>query len=105
MIDERFSAAAFARAGWGSDKARSLSIELQNEILWRIHSLAAPEMIEIVKTLNELGHNLDVYSEGVGEFHYRDLSPEIGFEYKLLVALDLVVSVGYPYTVQPDDLE
>ena len=44
MIGERFSAAAFASAGYGTDKARMLSKELVTEIQQQLDAAIAPAM-------------------------------------------------------------
>ena len=102
MIDDRFSAAAFERAGYGSAQARRLSKELETEIQEELDSVIGPAMHGVIAKLNLLGHNLsESGDQRPGEKVFRE--PLKGDEQHdtFLVALHVVFSIGYPETVDP----
>lgn len=99
MIDERFSAKAFCDAGFGSEKARALSRQLQDAIAQGLSESLANEMNSVITQLNALGHHLEPYGPQTADAkHFREQDPDKAQAFKFLVALDLVVSVGYPQT-------
>ena len=100
VIDERFSAAAFRNAGFGSPEARYLSKQLQLEIQNDLDVVIEPAILEVINKLKALGHNLDVVGELLpGDKEFQEPSENQDQRYKFLVALDIVISVGYPETV------
>jgi hypothetical protein len=100
MINDRFSAAAFERAGYGSDMARHLAKELQTAIQEELDNVIEPAMLGIIAKLNSLGHNLSAVGElRPGDKQFREPLNDDKQHYKFLVALDVVISVGYPQTV------
>lgn len=100
MIDHRFSADAFEKAGFGSAEARRLSKQLQLEIQTQLDQSIEPVVLEIIAKLNSLGHKL--VPDGLlqpGDKQFRERLDNNNQHHKFLVALDVVVSVGYPDTV------
>jgi hypothetical protein len=99
MLDKKFSAEAFAAAGFGTKEARALAKEMQHEIVEELDNQLEQALALIIQKLNALGHDLQPYGQQLpGEKHYRETyggSPE---RYKFLVAVDTVVTVGYPHT-------
>jgi len=107
MIDERFSAVAFEKAGYGSKAARCLSEELSNEVEEELDIVLQPAMLQVIAKLNALGHKLIPFEEQLPNHkHFREpLLNGPWPHYKFLVALDVIISVGYPETVDKNPLE
>ncbi len=99
MIDERFSVKKFVKCGWKTKESRVIANELTQEIQKELHKVLKPAFEDIIQKLNALGHNLKLYEEDEpANYHYREYSSEDSENYKTLVALDTVVTVGYPET-------
>lgn len=98
MLDERFSKTAFEAYGWNSEESRLLCGELDAVIHEQLLKILKPAMIEIVNQLNAMGHALVDVSDDMGDaIHYREpLEPSLGSGYKMIVAVDLTLTVGYP---------
>ncbi|WP_156397860.1 MULTISPECIES: hypothetical protein [unclassified Duganella] len=104
MIEQRFSAEAFAKAGVGTPEARELSKQLRTAILEHLEPALAASMRSVIDHLNSMGHKLAPYGpQLVGDKHYRELSRDGPDGYRFLVGLDAVVSVGYPHTTDAGD--
>ena len=98
MLDERFSAFAFASCGIDSKEARLLADLLAEEIQKEMQDVIARHCKSIIQRLNAMGHNLKPEVITLGELSYRDdYEDETGYHCKLRVALDLVVSTGYAH--------
>lgn len=103
MIDKRFSAEAFARAGYGTKNARILSRELQDEVQKNLDAVIQPAILDVIDKLNALGHCLAPVGELMpGDKFFSEPRQDDNTKYKLVVAVDVVISVGYPDTVDPD---
>lgn len=103
MIDERFSVEAFARAGYGTKMARALSRELQVELQKQLDVVIQPAVLEVIERLNILGHHLAPVGELLpGDKQFREPRSEDDPRYRFLVAVDVVITVGYPDTVDKD---
>jgi len=86
----------FSKLGLGSAEALTLSKELSDCISERLHIILLNEMKEIIKELNEVGHNLKEYYEPMlGDISYRDDSNNGDYKCKLRIGLDTIVSVGF----------
>lgn len=104
MIDERFSADAFARAGYGTKQARALSRDLQDEVQKYLDTVIQPAILDVIDRLNALGHRLSPAGELLpGDKQFSESCSGDDKRYKFLVAVDIVVSVGYPDTVDKDE--
>ena len=104
MIDERFSSSAFASCGLDSDEARALADLLVEEVQKELQGVVDTKFADIVRRLNEMGHNLEEEQVGLGELSYRDdYEDDQGYHCKLRVALDLVISTGYAHLSDPND--
>lgn len=104
MIEQRFSAVAFAKAGAGTTEARELSKQLRDAILEELEPALNATMQSVIAQLNSMGHSLAPYGpQTVGDKHYREQSLDEPGGYRFLVALDAVVSVGYPQTTDGGD--
>jgi len=104
MIDQKFSANAFAKAGFGTPEARELCRQLQQAVLAELDSALSTSWQSVIEQLNLLGHNLKPYGpQSAGERHYREPNTEESSHYKFLLALDTVISVGYPHTTDGID--
>ena len=100
MIDERFSKQSFQAAGWNTDRAAQLSEQLGEEVQRRLMAGIRSEFGKIIQTLNAMGHDLQpVANQNDDGIHHRDFS-ESGDErkYAMILALDLVITAGYPYS-------
>ncbi|UUZ49282.1 hypothetical protein LP420_02385 [Massilia sp. B-10] len=99
MIDDKFSATAFAAAGQGTPEARALSQLLQAQLQAEAEPFIGAAMNTIVEKLNAMGHRLKPYGpQAPGEKHFHEYPDSEDKNYKFLVALDLVITVGYPET-------
>lgn len=98
MIDERFSKQAFEAVGWNTEASRVLCGQLDAEVHVLLMDLLKPAMQDIVNRLNSMGHALvDVSQELGDDIHYRQpTGTSLTGRYKMLLAADLVVTVGYP---------
>ena len=98
MIDEKFSQEAFESLGLDTPEANKLAQELAKEVQNEIHEVLYPAFQQIIEKLNKMGHNLKLYEDVIpGDIAYRDDSNDNGhYKCKLRVALDTVVSTGYP---------
>jgi hypothetical protein len=104
MIDERFSASAFEAHGVDTEEAMKLADALAEEIQQELHTVIEPKLRDIVKKLNAMGHHLKLYEEpNPGDISFRDdAETESGYNCKLRVAFDSVVSTGYAHLIDPD---
>jgi len=101
MIDDRFSAKAFEAYGLNSEGAGELACQLAEEVNQELHKVILPKLMEIIDTMNAMGHNLRLYEEPKpGDISFRDDSEgAFGYECRLRIALDCVVSTGYAHLV------
>lgn len=100
MLDERFSASAFEKLGINTEEARLLANLLADEVLKEMQKIVEPQFSKIITRLNEMGHNLKPEAIAPGELSYRDdWEDDQGYQCKLRVALDLVVSTGYAHLI------
>jgi hypothetical protein len=100
MIDERFSRQSFDSEGWNTEASRTLCGQLDAEIHLALMALLVPAAREIVDKLNSMGHSLVDASVPFGDdIHYREaLDPQRKGGFKMILAADLVITVGYPET-------
>lgn len=101
MLDERYSRAAFEKAGLDTSEAATLAASLQDDILVELDAVVRDRFFQIVSRLNGMGHQLKPYTQPVpGELSFRDDSGEEGTEsYRCLlrIAIDYVVSAGFAH--------
>jgi hypothetical protein len=109
MIDAKFSAKSFEEAGYGSVKAYQLSQKLREAILEEIDVAVDRKFLKIIDKLNSMGHRLIIERSFPGDkSFFEPLCDDRMYckdvkDYKFLVCLDIVVTVGYPHTVVDDD--
>lgn len=107
MLDERFSAEAFAVCGLNTKQSLQLAKDLASEIQNELHIAITSKLLNIVERLNGMGHNLKLYGPPIpGDISYRDaVEDESGYHCKLRVGVDTVISTGYAHlcTDQPLD--
>lgn len=105
MIDERFSQAAFSLLGLNTDASRRLADLLRDEIQRELHTAIVVKSRELVHQLNRTGHHLELECPPIpGEISYRDpKNGETGYQCKLRIAVDTVVSTGYAHLIDPDE--
>ena len=73
VVDGRFPAAAFEKAGWGTSEVRARADQLERVISLEIFEVVAQLMDGIVRRLNMLGHDLRPEQEAEpGDVSYRD---------------------------------
>lgn len=104
MCYGRFSKAEFVEAGKDSDQAAQLAEELEEQVAKDVQKRVEEALIEIVGTLNGLGHELEFYSnDQLGDIEYRDDRTE-GGEYfcDLRLGSFLVVSAGFSHLENED---
>ena len=104
-IDSRFSKDRFRIEATADPGARHLSDQLQEEILHLLEVDIAKKVDDVVKLLNEQGHQLRPYYPEPGHIAFRDdRGSDSAYECDLRVAADIVVSVGFRDTItEPDD--
>lgn len=96
MIDERFSAAQFAKCGLDSKESGILADLLEEEVNRTMRRVIEENFKQIVENLNSMGHNLRLYQEsGAGEISFRDEYVDGDYRCKLRLAFDYVTSAGY----------
>ena len=98
-IDERFSKQAFEALGWASEESRVLCGQLDAEIHEMLRHLLVPAVREIVGRLNAMGHALvDFAPDGGDNIHYREpcVTASPIADYTMILAVDWVITVGYP---------
>jgi len=106
MIHQKYSADNFIKLGLNSGPARRLAKELQAEVLARMHEIVLPSFQQVVTELNALGHDLRSYAVEAGDISYRDdVETDRGYQCKLRLGLDMVVSAGYAHLLKMDDEE
>jgi len=89
----------FAKKGMGTPEADEHSAKLSTHVENRLHIIMFQELEKIVKELNELGHNLELYDEPVpGDVSYRDNDGDTK-PCKLRLGVDTIVSVGFGDTI------
>jgi hypothetical protein len=104
MMDEKFSAASFAKHGLDTDKSRELADLLEQEISEGMRQVVETKFAEIIANLNSMGHNLRLEQEScVGEISYRDDYENGGYHCNLRVAFDYVTSAGYAHLSSSED--
>jgi hypothetical protein len=97
MIDGRFQFSEFENKRDGKAACRALADLLAEEIAQELSHILVPAMSAIVEKLNRLGHNLQPYgTDELGHITFRDdEEDEAGYDCKLRVGYDLVISTGY----------
>ncbi len=99
MIDQKFSYESFVSKGLGSDKARQLADDLQVEVTREFHEVIKKKMAEIVQSLNEKGHNLEIFEEEedcISYCDYRSNEEQNNKDVRRLrLAVDIVISSGF----------
>jgi hypothetical protein len=105
MIDEKFSAEAFAARGLNTKQSLELANDLADEIQIELHTIIAEHLEIIVSRLIEMGHQLKLYEvPRPGDISYHDAADsERGYQCKLRIGVDTVISTGYSHfdTDQP----
>ncbi|MCM3872928.1 MAG: hypothetical protein ND895_19785 [Pyrinomonadaceae bacterium] len=101
MVDERFSAAAFAARGLDTVEARALADLLEEEVLKEMQGVVEAQFNDIIRRLNEMGHQLTPEVVDLGELLYKDdYEDEQGYHCKLLLGFDSIVTTGYAHLIK-----
>ena len=100
-IDSHFSKNRFQVEVQSSPSVRRLSDQLQEQVLAMLQEGVSTTLHEIVKLLNEHGHDLRLYyPPEPGDISFRDDRGSGGtYECDLRLGVDVVVSVGFRDTV------
>jgi len=96
----KFSLEKFELAGKDTELARTLSDDLEKEVLDRLHEVIIKEIELIVNELNRNGHKLKLqYEPCSGDISYIDNN-------RLRLSVDTVVSCGFAHLnmISDDDL-
>lgn len=104
ITQEQFSAMAFQEA-LRTASAGKLSEALQKEVLLELHAALAVAVDQIVRRLNQAGHQLTPYTEpSPGDFSYRDEGRDARGDYfcRLRLGIDVVVSAGFADVTDAD---
>ena len=103
MINQKYSAVAFEKLGFDSEGSNLLLDELEASIRSEVHEITSKYLNELVSDLNRLGHDLrlvDSWSDNPKlpvSVSFRDEKYVEGeYRCKLRIALDTVISLGYP---------
>jgi len=94
MFDIKFSKENFElKLQKGDEEKKELLSQLEADIQKRLYDVIKPEMEKIIRELNKLGHQLELYYDPMpGDISYIDMSNQTA---KLRIGVDSVVSVGY----------
>ena len=107
MINHDFSKKSFECAGLDTDQSKKLAEQLSQEIQKALHLVVAEELDNIVKTLNQMGHNLNLYEPPKpGDICYRDDNDENetdNYQCFLRIAVDTIISTGYSHLYKFDN--
>jgi hypothetical protein len=95
MIDERFSAEAFERSACDSKELCRL---LRDEILKEIDDALVPVMLDLIKQMNAMGHDLSIYDLHSGSTEFTEPfndGEKHEYDYKILIGTDTTITIGY----------
>jgi hypothetical protein len=111
MIDERFSATAFARYGVNSDHARQLGNELRDEILLEMRKVVEPAFRQIIERLRSLGHQLEErphqagHTEGIRAIVYGSAAKENALDWLTVMVETWVIALsGWSSEIDWDEI-
>jgi hypothetical protein len=93
----RFSEAAFAACQGDQKRQRELADALQTEVQMELQEVMLAKWLEIIARLNALGHELrqyDVSDPGLVVYRDDDTTGS-GYDCKLRLACDIIISAGY----------
>ncbi len=95
-IDNRFSKEAFIAESERDLSSRSLANALELEVQDEIHSVVLPKIVDIIRRLNTMGHNLKEFTPPEpGNISFRDETKYGESVCSLRLALDTIVSAGF----------
>ena len=100
MNYDSFSKSEFTQKGYGTDAAHNLAVQLREEVQKELYELIKPRMREIASELNRRGHDLTEDSKNYPDcLCFREVGEEKGRVPGLILAVDLVITAGYPHTL------
>jgi len=106
MIDSRFSAEAFKKAGLDTPKARKLADALAREVEAEVKRHLSESVEAVVNRLNRLGHRLRLVGDEPDGLSFRDEDDAVaGSPTRLRLAVDFVVSTGYAHMKTIEEVE
>jgi len=105
MNYDRYSREEFDKRGHGTDAACDLAIQLQTEVLADLYKVIEPRMREIASELIKRGHDLTEDAKNYPEcLCFREIGEDKERVPGLILAVDLIISTGYPHTLSREDL-
>src|ERR1700761_8083993 len=97
MDYQRFSKAEFENRGHGSAEAHALAVELDKQVQSELYHLIKPRFQQIASELTRLGHDLTEDSKNYpGCICFREVGEEKERVPGLILAVDIVITTGYP---------
>jgi hypothetical protein len=101
----RYSKEEFEKKGHGTEEAFLLAEELKKEVLDELMALISPRMSVIARELRNLGHDLTQGPDESGCVCFREEGEAKNRLPGLILAVDVVISTGYPNTLRREDSE
>ncbi|MGE5644550.1 MAG: hypothetical protein ACM336_02040 [Acidobacteriota bacterium] len=101
-IDYRFSKQQFELAAETNSGSRTLSDQLETEVLQVLHAAVTDSLGRVVEQLNQMGHRLRTYyPPEPGDIAFRDDHGSNGsYVCNLRLGVDVVVSAGFRDTIR-----
>jgi hypothetical protein len=105
MNYDRFSKLEFEKKGHSTDAAHDLAVQLGKEVQVELYELIKPRMHEIAAALTARGHDLTNDTEHYPEcICFREVGEEKGRIPGLILAVDIVITAGFPLTLSHEEL-
>jgi hypothetical protein len=106
MNYDRFPKSEFDKRGYGTVEAHTLAVELNKQVQTELYELIKPRFREIASELTRLGHDLTEDSINYPEcICFREVGKEKGRMQGLILAVDIVITTGYPRDSGDGDME
>jgi hypothetical protein len=100
MNFDQYSRSEFEKLGHGTDEALSLADRMGKEVQSELFELIRPRMIEIATELMKRGHDLTEDARNYPDcICFREVGEEKHRVPGLILAVDLVITNGFPFTL------
>jgi hypothetical protein len=104
MNFDQYSRSEFEMLGHGTDEAHALADRMKKEVQSDLYELIRPRMLEIASELKKRGHDLTEDTKNYPDcICFREVGEEKQRAPGLILAVDLVISAGFPHTLTLQD--